>query len=113
MLAIIHLQDQGYWYPYSISIHAETKHYTQTRVVSLKPVNESSGKHFHSAPTPAYQTHTDGDRRFADTILFILCMRILGVYLGMSMFGAESIDLLHRHGRYFSMGNIVDEYGTL
>ena len=36
MLAIIHLQDQRYWYPYSINIHAETKHYTHA--VGLKPV---------------------------------------------------------------------------
>ncbi len=30
MLAIIHLQDQRYWYLYNISIHAETKHYMYT-----------------------------------------------------------------------------------
>ena len=38
MLAIIHLQDQRYWYPYSISIHAETTLHKQTGVVGLKSV---------------------------------------------------------------------------
>ena len=36
MLAIIHLQDQRYWYPYSFNVHAKNKHYT--RMVGLKLV---------------------------------------------------------------------------
>ena len=41
MLAIIHLQDLRYWYPFSISIHTETKHYTH--VVELKPIKSIRG----------------------------------------------------------------------
>ena len=78
MLAIIHLQDQRYWYPYSINIHAETKHY----VVGLKPVKsirvgncngrqESRGKHSHSTLTPAHQTHTVGDECSANPFCFV------------------------------------------
>ena len=80
MPAIVHLQDERYWYLYSISVHA----------------NESSGEHCHSTLTPAYQTHTDGDRCSADTVLFILLMCVFQTYTWtLSFFLAESPDLLH------------------
>ena len=38
-------------------------------------------------------------------------MRILGLYLGMGVFRAESSDLLHM-GVYTGMGVITGEYGS-
>ena len=61
---------------------------------------------FHSTLTPAHQTHSDEDGCSADTTLFILRMSILGVYLGMGVFWAESSDLLHM-GVYTCMGVVL------
>ena len=49
--------------------------------------------------------HTDGDECSADPILFCLHICILGVYLGMGVFRAESSDLSHM-GVYTGMGLI-------
>ena len=58
MLAIIHLQDQRYWYPYSINIHAETKHYSYTHMVDLKPVKSTRVGNCNKDMTLAVSTIT-------------------------------------------------------
>ncbi len=56
MLAIIYLQDQSYWYPYSINIHAETKHYTH--VVGLTTVKSTRAGNCNKDMSLAVSTFT-------------------------------------------------------
>ena len=95
MLAIIHLQDLRYWFPFSINIQAETKHYTHVVGLKLQRRHDSSGKHSHSTLTPAHQTHTDGDECSADSFCFV-CACVFRAYTwAWAFFRAESSDLSH------------------
>ena len=102
MLAIIRLQDQSYWYPYTISINGETNHTCKPEsIVALKPVNSISisnctkemslvvntfTQHIHYV---ALQMHTDGDGCSADTILFILCILVWAYTWAWAFFGLK------------------------
>ena len=120
MLAIIHLQDQRYWYPYSINIHAETKHYTH--VVGLKPVKSISVGNCNedmSLAVSAFTQHrhqlikrTQTETNVLWTPFCFVCKCVSWVYTwawayswAWVFFRAESSDLSHV-GIYTGMGVI-------
>ena len=121
MLAIIHLQDQRYWYPYSINIHAETKHYTH--VVGLKPVKSirvGNCNEDMSLAVSAFTQHrhqlikrTQTETNVLWTPFCFVCTCVSWVYTwawayswSWVFFRAESSDLSHV-GIYTGMGVIL------